>query len=86
MWKYLEHVNIMLNGVVQVIMDLPRSEVVPLILSNNPHICRRVKSLTGHKNAKTSQYNVPFVTNQDGELNSNVLIYVLEGIVPLIKV
>ncbi|XP_065910466.1 inositol 1,4,5-trisphosphate-gated calcium channel ITPR1-like [Dysidea avara] len=85
MWKYLEHVNIMLNGVVQVIMDLPRSEVVPLILSNNPHICRRVKSLTGHKNAKTSQYNVPFVTNQDGELNSNVLIYVLEGIVPLIK-
>jgi len=70
----------MLEGVVLVIRDLPRSEVVSLI---NPHI---VKSVKGHKKTMTAHHSVEFVTNQDGELIPDVLIYVFEGVLPLIKV
>jgi len=80
MWDYLEHVNKMLHGVVRVIKDLPKSEVVCLIIS------RRVESVTGYKKTVTSHRNVGFVTNQDGELIPDVFIYVFEGVLPLIKV
>ncbi|XP_065894275.1 inositol 1,4,5-trisphosphate-gated calcium channel ITPR1-like isoform X2 [Dysidea avara] len=84
MWMYLEKVHIMLDGVVKVIKDLKRSEVTSLILSNNGHISRREKSTTEH-NCMTSHCNIPFVTNQDGELMPDVLIYVFEGVLPLIQ-
>jgi len=70
----------MLEGVVLVIRDLPRSEVISLI---NPHI---VKSVKGRKKTMTLHHNVEFVTNQDGELIPDVLIYVFEGVLPLLKV
>ena len=82
---YLEKVHIMLDGVVKVIKDLKRSEVTSLILSNNGHISRREKSTIEH-NCMTSHCNIPFVTNQDGELMPDVLIYVFEGVLPLIQV
>ena len=86
MWKYLEHINIILNGVVQVMRDLPRSEVVYLASSNNLGISRGVKNAIEQQKIMTSHRSIPFVTNQDGELDPGVLVYVLEGILPLIKV
>ena len=79
MWKYLEHINITLNGVVRVMRTLSRSEVVSLTLRKNA-------CFVGQKKIVSSHCSIPFVTNQDGEIDPGVLLYVLEGVLPLLKV
>lgn len=96
MWRYLEHINILLNGIVRVMSDLPKAQVESMKVNNNSQlrrrIIRRIDSDTDpeftkeYKQTLTLHSNIPYVTNANGELIPGVLIYIMEGVLPLIKV
>lgn len=83
MWGYLEHINTLLNGIVRVMSNLPKAQVATMKLNSSSQlrrtICRSEKMVTSHS-------NVPYVTNANGELIPGVLIYIMEGALPMIKV
>ena len=94
MWHYLEHINIVLNGVIRVLSNLPKAQVASMKLASNPQLRRRTMKAVhidgGHSKeigkVVTSHSNIPYVTNSSGEMIPGVLQYVMEGVLPLIKV
>jgi len=94
MWCYLEHANILLNGIVRVMSNLPKAQVAHMKLNNDSQLRRRTirridtdtEFTKEHEQIVISHSNIPYVTNANGELIPGVLIYIMEGILPLIKV
>ena len=92
MWRYLEHINILLNGIVRVTSNLPKAQVAIMKLNSSSQlrrtICKKVDidNTESEKMTVTSHSNIPYVTNANGELIPGVLIYIMEGVLPLIKV
>ena len=92
MWCFLEHINILLNGVVRVISNLPEGQAVFVKLNNNAQLRKRAiekvddDNNKGYEKIVTSHLNIPYVTNANGELIPGVLVYIMEGVLPLIKV
>lgn len=90
MWGYLEHINTLLRGIVRVMSNLPKAQVLSVKVNNNTELRRRTVRKTDiaaeHEKIVTSHCNIPYVTNVNGELIPGLLVYVMEGILPLIKV
>ena len=88
-WNYLEHISLLLEGVIKALVDLPSSQIASAKqnLTSRATIIRRDEQ-GFRKRAKTmsNQRNIPFVTNQDGELVPGLLIYLMEGVLPMLKV
>ena len=85
MWRYLEHINTLLNGIVRVTSDLPKAQIATMKLYSSSQL-RRTNRNTESEKMITSHSNVPYVTNANGELIPGVLIYIMEGALPMIKV
>ena len=94
MWRYLEHINVLLNGIVRVFSNLPRAQVSSVQLNSNSQLRRRTIKQRGidtdhsqeYEKIVTTHCNLPYVTNANGELLPGVLVYIMEGVLPLIKV
>ena len=88
-WGYLEHVSLLLEGVVKALINLPSSQVksakenltsrATIIRRDNQGFRQRAKTMSNQK-------DIPFVTNTEGELIPGLLIYLMEGILPMLKV
>ena len=95
MWCYLEHINIVLSGIIRVMNSLTNAQVASVKLISNSQlrkkiVCKKVDAATdcneGSKDIVTSHSNILYVTNANGELIPGVLVYIMEGALPLIKV
>ena len=94
MWRYLEHINIVLNGIIRILSNLSKTQVASMKLASNQQLRRRATKRVhidgdhGKEYGKvvTSHANIPYVTNANGELIPGVLQYIMEGVLPLIKV
>ena len=89
MWEYLEHVSLLLEGVVKALINLPSSQIASAKenLSSRATIIRRdPQGFRQRAKTMSNQKNIPFVTNKDGELIPGLLIYLMEGILPMLKV
>ena len=84
MWSYLENVSLLLEGVTRILQGLPPDKVFEAKQQLNTESLK-----PKHGNiAKpiTTTHNIPFVTNEKGEIAPGILLYVTEGILPMLKV
>ncbi|XP_065902249.1 inositol 1,4,5-trisphosphate receptor type 2-like [Dysidea avara] len=88
-WAFLEHIRILLDGIVRALKGLPESEVVAArssLTAQSVKLKRRRDGQRKRASTMSAVTNVPFVTNKEGELVPGLLIYLMEGIVPMLKV
>ena len=87
MWSYLEHISSLLDGVLQALANLPNDEQKASARQNLTSQSTRIRQnkLTRNITMSTAK-NVPFVTNENGELFPGLLLYLMEGILPMLKV
>ncbi|XP_065883200.1 inositol 1,4,5-trisphosphate-gated calcium channel ITPR1-like isoform X2 [Dysidea avara] len=90
MWSYLEQISDVLNGTVRalrclkddnekrVVQQSLTSEFVKLS-SSKDHLGSRIT-------AKTTAVDIPHVTNKNGEIIPGLLVYIMEGVLPLLEV
>ena len=84
MWSYLEHVSLLLEGLTRILQDLSLDKVfeakqqltTPSLKLKHGHIAKPI----------TTIQNIPFVTNEKGEIAPGILLYVTDGILPMLKV
>ena len=84
MWRYLEHVSVLLEGVTRTLQDLPPDKV----FEAKCHLNIQSLTLKHERTAKaiTAAQNVPFVTDEKGEIAPGILLYIMEGVLPMLKV
>lgn len=86
----MDHISGLLGGVVNALGNLPNSEIASakhnlrskatrIMQKNEQGIRKRTKTMSNQK-------GIPFVTEKDGELIPGLLVYVMEGVLPLLKV
>ena len=95
MWQYLKDINILLNEIVRVTSNLPKAQVAQAMKMScssqlRRTIGRKVAAGAGYSTESDkmiiSHSNAPCVTNANGELIPGVLMYIMEGALPMIKV
>ena len=88
MWSYLEHTNLILEGVVKALNNLPPNEI-PLakssLTSRSLRISQNKQSIRRTKTISTTR-NIPYVTDKDGNLIPGLLLYLMDGVIPVLKV
>ena len=87
MLNYLEHIRLLLDGTVKALRSLPSSQISLARESLTCQPLRMSREKQGRRNIiKSTAKNIPHVTNKDGILAPGLLPYVLEGIIPMLKV
>ena len=88
MWNFLKHTSLLLDGVVKALANLPNDEEK----ASARHTLRCQSKRTASLNKLTRNItmstakNVPFVTDKDGKLFPGLLLYLMEGVLPMLKV
>lgn len=86
----MEHITDLLNGTVSAlkcIKDDTEIAKVNVSLTVDFHKLSLHNDDTEYKIiVKTTAINIPHVTNQNGEMLPGLLIYIMEGVLPLLKV
>jgi len=84
MWTYLEHISLLLEGVTKALQNLPPDQLFEAKHNLTTH---SIRFKHGQKTKTvTTAYNIPFVTDEKGEIAPGVLLYIMEGILPMLKV
>ena len=89
MWCYLEHISLILKGVVKALNNLPPSEIQSAKFSLTAKSVRMFRNKRGIiKRSKTmsTARNILYVTDKDGELIPGLLLYLMDGVMPMLKV
>ena len=84
MWSYLEHVSLLLEGVARILQDLSPG----LAFEARQPLTIQSIGLKHGSTAKiiTAAHSLPFVTDEKGEITPGVLLYIMEGVLPMLKV
>ena len=87
MWSFLDHVSSLLDGVVIALANLPNDKEKASARCDFTFQSTRIRQnkLTKSVTRSTAK-SVPFVTNRNGELFPGLLLYLMEGILPMLKV
>ena len=84
MWSYLEHVGLLLEGITRTLQDLPSDQVFE---AKHRLTTQSLRLKHGHvAKAITAAKNIPFVTDETGEVAPGVLLYIMDGVLPMLKV
>ena len=89
MWCYLEHTSLILEGVVMALNNLPPSEVPSVkhnLTSKSVRISRNKQGIRRRTKTMSTARNILYVTDKDGELIPGLLLYLMEGVMPMLKV
>ena len=89
MWSYLEHVSLLLEGIVKALDHLPKSELPAAksnLTSRSVRVCRNKQGIRRRTKTMSTVKNIVFVTDKSGELIPGLLIYLMEGVMPMLKV
>ena len=84
MWSFLEHISLLLEGVVKALKGLPLDQVLEAKYQLTTQTLR-IKHGSVTK-AVTVAKNIPFVSDEKGEIVPGLLLYIMEGILPMLKV
>jgi len=84
MWSYLEHVSLLLEGVTKTLQDLPLDQA----FEAKHQLTTQSLRLKHGRIAKAiiAAQNIPFVTDDKGEIIPGILLYLMEGVLPMLKV
>ena len=88
-WSFLEHISLLLDGVVKALMGLPSSQLASAkhnLTSRSTRIDRNKQGIRRRTKTMSNQKDIPYVTGTDGELFPGLLLYLMEGILPMLKV
>ena len=80
MWSYLEHVSSLLEGLTKTLKGLPSDQMVKA-----KHLLTTQSVEHTIKPIATTQ-EISSVTNEKKEIAPGILLYVIEGILPMLKV
>jgi len=84
MWSYLEHISLLLEGITKALQNLPPDQ---LFEAKHNLTTQSIRYKHGRKTKTvTAAYNIPFVTDEKGEIAPGVLLYIMEGILPMLRV
>ena len=89
MWIYLEHTSLILEGVVKALNNLPPSEVPQAkysLTSKSVRMSRNKQGIRRRTKTMCTTRNILYVTDKDGELFPGLLLYLMEGVMPMLKV
>ena len=75
----------LLEGVIRALQDLPRDQMFEAKHQLTTQSLRLKKHGQAIK-AITAAQNIPFVTDEKGEIAPGILLYIMEGILPMLKV
>ena len=77
-----------LEGVVKALNNLPPSEIASAKSSLTSRSLRTSQNMQRNSRNKTisTARNIPYVTDKDGELIPGLLLYLMEGVMPVLKV
>ena len=82
MWSYLEHVSLLVEGVTRLLQYLSPDKV----LEAKQQLTTKSLKHGNIDKAITTTQTIPFVTNEKGEIAPGILLYVTEGVLPMLKV
>ena len=82
MWSYLEHVSLLVEGVTRLLQYLSPDKV----LEAKRQLTTKSLKHGDTVKAITTTQTIPFVTNEKGEIAPGILLYVTEGVLPMLKV
>ena len=80
MWSYLKDVGLLLEGLTMALKGLPSGKMVEA-----KHLLT-TQSLENTKKPITISQKISFVTNEKKEIAPGLLLYVTEGVLPMLKV
>ena len=75
----------LLEGVIRALQDLPPDQMFEAKHQLTTQSLRLKKHGQAIK-AITAAQNIPFVTDEKGEIAPGILLYIMEGILPMLKV
>lgn len=78
-----------MDGVVKALTNLPDSELASAkhnLTSQSTRINRDKQGFRKRTKTMSNQKDIQYVTNKDGELIPGLLLYLMEGILPMLKV
>ena len=84
MWSYLEHVSLLLEGVTKTLQDLPLDQAFE---AKHRLTTQSLRLKHGRRTkAIIAAQNILFVTDDKGEIIPGILLYLMEGVLPMLKV
>ena len=86
MWSYLEHVSLLLKGVTETLMEL---NLLPnkVVEAKQLLTCQSLELKIGYTvKAITTTHYIQYVTNEERQVLPGILVYVTEGVLPMLKV
>ena len=84
MWTFLEHISLLLEGVIRALKGLSRDQVLE---AKNQLTTQTLRIKHGSiTKAVTAAQNIPIVTDEKGEIIPGILLYIMEGVLPMLKV
>jgi len=86
MWCYLEHISLILKGVVKALNNLPPSEIQSAKFSLTAKSVRMFRGIIKRSKTMSTARNILYVTDKDGELIPGLLLYLMDGVMPMLKV
>ena len=89
MWCYLEHTSLILEGVVKALNNLPPSEVQSAkfsLTAKSVRMSRNKRGIRRRTKTMSTARNILYVTDKDGELIPGLLLYLMDGVMPMLKV
>lgn len=78
-----------LEGVVKALNNLPSSQIPSAksnLMSRSVRTCRNKQGIRKRTKTMCTARNILYVTDKDGELIPGLLLYLMEGILPMLKV
>ena len=83
-WNYLEHISLLLEGITRILQDLPPDQAFE---AKHQLTAQSLRLKHGDvAKAITATQNIPFVTDENGEIAPGILLYIMEGVLPMVKV
>jgi len=87
MWSYLEHTSDVLNGIVRALQCLKDdNEKLAVQRSLTSEFVKLSDQPGSRVAAKTTAIDISYVTNKNGEIIPGLLVYIMEGVLPLLQV
>ena len=87
MWKYLKDVSLLLKGVTETLEELNNLLPNQVVEAKQLLTCQSLELKYGYTvKAITTTHYIQYVTNEEREILPGILLYVTEGVLPMLKV
>ena len=89
MWRFLEQTNLLVDGLVKALVNLPESKIAStkrILTCQSMRLNQHDQGIRKTATAKPTASNILHVIDENGEIIPGILTYLMEGILPMFKV